>query len=121
MATTTVDTSMWGLYVFEANDGTLTVVDASGKAIASPPTVEVGPDGSFNVLGTAGQPATGSEGGPITLPAYTPPIYNVYAYTTSDGSVTIVDASGNPVPIPSRPQDGPRGRPRRRRRSGSGD
>ena len=52
----------------------------------------------FSALPDSRQPD--QIGGPITLPAYTPPIYNVYAYTTSDGSVTIVDASGNPVPVP---------------------
>ena len=100
MAATTVDTSMWGLYVHQAKDGTLTVVDSAGKAIATPPNIEVGADGGFAVVDTSGSAISGSGGEPITLPAYSPPIHNVYTYTASDGTVMIVDPSGKPVPTP---------------------
>ncbi len=64
MATTTVDSSTWGLYVHQAKDGTLTVVDSAGKAIASPPDVELTANGSLTVVDSSGVAQTGSETDP---------------------------------------------------------
>ena len=63
-ATTTVDSSTWGLYVHQAKDGTLTVVDSAGKAIASPPDVELTANGSLTVVDSSGVAQTGSETDP---------------------------------------------------------
>ena len=100
IATTTVNTSTWGLYVYLTPSGKLSVVDASGNEVAAPPVITVIGGGDFGILTESGNAMTGPGGEPIKVPVYSPPIYNVFAYTASDGTVTIVDPSGKPVPTP---------------------
>lgn len=102
------------LFIHEGSDGSITVVDKSGKPIESPPIITKVMDGKGSVQyqasypGVSGEPLkeqastadVSSEGPKWIFTSYTAPITDMYAHVGQDGSITVVDSDGEPVDSP---------------------
>jgi hypothetical protein len=89
-----------GLFAHYGQDGTVTVVDADGKPVDSPPstTKVMGTKGTEEII--AGYPGTGQEG-KVTLQAYQPTTTGgTFINIGSDGKPVVVDADGVPIDSP---------------------
>jgi hypothetical protein len=92
---TTYSAPITGMYVHAGQDG-ITVVDANGKQVDSPPTiVKVANDkGGVDYL------ASYPDGEHAVLTAYSAPITGMYVHAAQDGTKTVVDANGKPIDSP---------------------
>ncbi len=92
---TTYSAPITGMYVHAGQDG-ITVVDANGKQVDSPPTiVKVASDkGGVDYL------ASYPDGEHAVLTTYSAPITGMYIHIGQDGNATVVDANGEPVDSP---------------------
>ncbi len=80
------------VYMYIAQDGTKTIVDASGDPVNCPPHFMTAGDGGFFTKD--------AEGKKVDLEEYKPPLTDIYVYTAPDGSKTVVDKYGNMVKSP---------------------
>jgi hypothetical protein len=87
--------SLTGMYVHTAQNGSTTVVDANGKPLDSPPTINKAVDPSGKVIYSASYP--GTQG---LLTDYTASLTGLYVHTAKNGSTTVVDANGKPLDSP---------------------
>jgi len=84
-----------GMYVHAGQDG-ITVVDANGKQVDSPPTIVK----VANDKGGVGYLASYPDGEHAVLTTYSTPITGMYIHVSQDGNATVVDANGEPVDSP---------------------
>jgi hypothetical protein len=92
---TSYSASLTGLYVHTAQDGTTTVVDANGKPLDSPPTINKLMDPKGNEIYSASYP-----GSQAILTSYSTPLTGMYVHINQDGSASVVDANGKPLDSP---------------------
>jgi len=83
------------MYVHAGQDG-ITVVDANGKQVDSPPTIVK----VANDKGGVGYLASYPDGEHAVLTTYSTPITGMYIHVSQDGNATVVDANGEPVDSP---------------------
>ena len=87
------------LYIHDDGKGNLTVVDANGKPVDSPPVVYLNGEGDY----IAYYPGMYNEDGsqiPVGLPTYKAPLKDLYIHDDGKGNITVVDANGKPVDSP---------------------
>lgn len=88
------------MYANTNPDGSITVVDANGNKVDSPPiiTMAVGSDGTVHYY--ASYPDGSGAGTQFEIQGYSAPTDGMYIYKNADGSITVVDANGKPVDAP---------------------
>ena len=84
------------MYKYVGADGKITVVDANGKPVGSPPTITSAAGVNFyayypGVVDKAGNPIT------FEIKDYKGSLADVYLYQDSSGQQVVVDANGKPV------------------------
>lgn len=84
--------SVKDMYLHDDGSGKLTVVDANGKPVDSPPIL-TSPDGQ-----TYGAYYPGDK--PVSMKMYKAPIKDMYVHVDGSGKSTVVDANGDPVDSP---------------------
>jgi hypothetical protein len=87
------------MYVYRDSSGTPIVVGADGKAIDSPPKLNIAVDSTGKEIIMASYPGAGEEGKTF-LSSYSAPLEGLYAHYGQDGTMTIVDADGKQVDSP---------------------
>jgi hypothetical protein len=93
-----------GIFAHYGQDGTVTVVDADGKQVDSPPmiTKQIGSKGEEQII--AGYPGAGPED-KVTLAAYQPATTaGTFINIGSDGKPVVVDENGEPIDSPPKIQ-----------------
>jgi hypothetical protein len=97
--------SMDGLFLYEDQDGKVTVVDETGKPVDSPPSV-LSYEGKYYASDPTDKPAIDTQGAiknpgnMVALQWYKPSMEGVYFYEGQDGKITVVDGNGKPVDSP---------------------
>jgi len=86
------DPPLDGIYLYQSQDGSYSIVDKNGKPVKSPPHLALD--------GTSTPHIKGNENQVIEIKVYQPPMTDVYAYTSQDGTVYLVDKDGNQVDSP---------------------
>ncbi|MBS1249763.1 MAG: hypothetical protein MAG431_01347 [Chloroflexi bacterium] len=84
--------SLKDLYLHDDGSGKLTVVDANGNPVDSPPIVFSDGQGNY------GAHYPGDD--PVSLKTYNAPIKDMYVHDDGSGNLTVVDANGDPVDSP---------------------
>jgi hypothetical protein len=92
---TTYSAPITGMYVHVSQDGTKTIVDATGEPVDSPPMIRTIVDDKGDVIYDAYYPS----GERADLTTYSAPITDMYIHI-SQGKITVVDADGKPVDSP---------------------
>ncbi len=94
-----------GMYLHEDKDGNITVVDAKGNPVDSPPIVYTYQGKTYAAYpgDETGIAPDGTIENPtymIELPTYKAPIKDMYLHEDKDGNITVVDGDGVPVNSP---------------------
>jgi hypothetical protein len=84
------------MYASVGPDGKVTVVDADGNPVSSPPIITKIVDGKGVEKLIAVYPGSGA-GVPFDIPFYSGSMQDCFAHVGPDGKVTVVDADGKPV------------------------
>ena len=87
------------MFIHVGEGGKVTVVDAAGKPIDSPPQITMVADSTGQAIYKASYPGGGEETKAI-LSSYTGSLEGCYAYYGQDGKITVVDDSGKPIDSP---------------------
>ena len=87
------------LYAHVGQGGKITIVDATGKPIDSPPVITKIVDETGVEKFIASYPGT-EKSKSMELPVYSTELKKAYAHVSQNGDITVVDGEGNPIASP---------------------
>jgi hypothetical protein len=86
-------------YAHVSQQGKITIVDATGKPIDSPPVITKIVDETGVEKFIASYPGT-EKSKSMEMPVYSTELKEAYAHVSQNGNITVVDGEGNPIVSP---------------------